>query len=58
MIKRIHNEKNTTQCLSKGRGETGCRREQQANRIRYRFSFKEHKVEYIQRGLYLELSLA
>ena len=50
MIKRIHNEKNTTQCLSKGRGETGCRREQQANGIRYRFSIEKYKVEYIQRS--------
>ena len=48
MIKRIHNEKDTTQCLSKGRGETGCRREQQANRIRYRFSpLKEIEISAI-----------
>ena len=49
MITRIHNEKNITQCLSKGRGETSGCGEQQANRFRYRFSLEKHKIEHIQR---------
>ena len=47
MIKRIHNEKNTTQRLSKGRGETCCCREEQTYRFRHRLSIEEHKIKYI-----------
>ena len=49
MINRIHNEKNITQCLPEGRGETCCHRRQQANRFRYRLSIKEHQIKHIQR---------